>query len=72
MVAHFFLDERMSASLYEITSDAAGSKGYGALSKTHWFYGSWPESWQSLNITALELFPLRRNCVTYMGGSIGG
>lgn len=54
----FFLDERMSASRYEITSDAAGSKGYGALFNTHWFYGSWPASWQSLNITALELFPL--------------
>ena len=50
--------ERMSASRYEITSDAAGSKEYGALFKTHWFYGSWPESWQSLNIVALELFPL--------------
>ena len=48
----------MSASLYEITSDAAGSKGYGALYKIYWFYGSWPESWQTLNITALELFPL--------------
>ena len=36
----FFLDERMSASRYEITSDAAGSKGCGALFKTHWFYGS--------------------------------
>ena len=54
----FFLDERMSASRYEITSDAAGSKGYGALFKTHWFYGSWPEFWQLLNIAALELFPL--------------
>ena len=54
----FFLDERMSASRYEITSDAAGSKGYGALFKIHWFYGSWPESWQSLNIVTLELFPL--------------
>ena len=40
MVARFFLDERMSASSYEITSDAAGSKGYGALFKIHWFYGS--------------------------------
>ena len=54
----FFLDERMSASRYEITSDVAGSKGYGALFNTHWFFGSWPESWQSLNITALELFPI--------------
>ena len=54
----FFLDERMSASRYEITSDVAGSKGYGVLFKTHWFYGSWPESWQSLNITVLELFPI--------------
>ena len=54
----FFLDERISASRYEITSDAACSKGYGALFKTHWFYGSWPKPWQSLNITALELFPL--------------
>jgi len=58
MVAHFFLDDRMSASRYNITSDAASSKGYGALFKTHWSYDSWPESWQSLNITALELFPL--------------
>ena len=27
----FFLDERMSAPRYEITSDVASSKGYGAL-----------------------------------------
>ena len=53
-----FLDEKMSASRYEITLDAADSKGYGALFKTHWFYGSWPECWQTLNITALKLFPL--------------
>jgi hypothetical protein len=39
-------------------TDAAGSKGYGAIFGYKWLYGAWPVNWQSLNITILELFPI--------------
>ena len=59
MVARFFIDERWAANpAFQITSDAAGSKGYGALFGKHWFYGAWPEAWKTFNITFLELFPI--------------
>ena len=53
----FFLDDtwETSSSLKRFT-DAAGSKGYGAIFGKHWFCGAWPASWTSLNIAFLELF----------------
>ena len=55
----FFLDERWeNSSSLELFTDAAGSKGYGAIFGTHWLCGAWPQPWQSLNITFLELFPI--------------
>lgn len=29
-----------------------------AIFGKHWFWGVWPASWTSLNITFLELFPI--------------
>ena len=37
---------------------AAGSKGYGAVFGKHWFCDAWSDSWKSLNIAFLELFPI--------------
>ena len=55
----FFLDDYwVTSSALELFTDAAGSKGYGAVFGKKWFYGSWPESWKSLNITFLEFFPI--------------
>ena len=55
----FFLDDPWQVSPpLNLYTDAAGSKGYGALFGKHWFYGEWPANWQSLNIAFLELFPI--------------
>lgn len=55
----FFLDERwLSTTPLTLYTDAAGSKGYGAIFGTHWFYGEWPDNWKPLNIAFLELFPI--------------
>ena len=45
-------------SSLELFSDAAGSKGYGAIFGKHWFFGAWPDTWKLLNITFLEFFPI--------------
>ena len=42
----------------ELYTDAAGSKGYGAILGQRWFFGRFPDTWQSFNITFLELFPI--------------
>ena len=53
----FFLDNKWNTSLpLELYTGAAGSKGYGAIFGPHWFYGSFTDQWQSLDITFLELF----------------
>ena len=55
----FFLDEPWQVSPpLKLYTDAAGSKGYGALFGRRWFYGEWPPNWKSLNIAFLELFPI--------------
>ena len=55
----FFLDDRWdTSSSLDLFTDAAGSKGYGAIFGKHWFCGAWPASWTSLNIAFLELFPI--------------
>ena len=55
----FFLHEKWeTSSPLKLFTDAAGSKGYGAIFGKHWFYGAWPDSWKSLNIAFLELFPI--------------
>ena len=55
----FFLSERWAtSSTLELYTDAAASKGYGAIFGKHWFYGPFPIAWHSLNISFLELFPI--------------
>ena len=55
----FFLDDLwITSTTLELFTDAAGSLGYGAVFGKQWFYGPWPESWCSLNITFLEFFPI--------------
>ena len=39
-------------------TDASGSFGYGAVFKTHWFYGPWQDHQLSNGITWKELFPI--------------
>ena len=55
----FFLSDRWeTSSSLDLYTDAAASKGYGAIFGQHWFFGSFPEKWNGLNITVLELFPI--------------
>ena len=73
----FFLDEQwLSRAPLKLYTDAAGSKGYGAIFGRHWFYGKLPDSWKTLNIAFLELFPIalslhmwgghmRKQCVSF-------
>ena len=43
----------------EVTSDASGSFGCGAVSLSHgWFQLQWPETWSSANIAIKELVPI--------------
>jgi len=42
----------------EVSSDVAGSIGYGAYMKGHWFAGSWAPSQQPQSIAYKELFPI--------------
>ena len=53
-----FLREFNGRSPLELYTDAAGLKGYGAIFGLHWFFGSFMDQWQSLNITYLELFAI--------------
>ena len=55
----FFLSDRWdNSSTLELYTDAAASKGYGAIFGKHWFGGAFPDKWHSFNITFLEFFPI--------------
>ena len=41
-----------------MSSDAAGSIGFGAYLKGYWFAGSWAPSKQQQSIAYKELFPV--------------
>ena len=43
---------------FQVSSDAAGSLGYGAIFQCHWFSGSWSASQAPLSIAYKELFPV--------------
>ena len=42
----------------EVTSDAAGSLGFGAYSRGQWFYGPWSPTQAQQSIAYKELFPV--------------
>ena len=43
---------------FQVSSDAAGSLGYGAIFNGQWFCGAWSASQQPLSIAYKELFPI--------------
>ena len=43
---------------FQVSSDAAGSLGYGAIFNTKWFCGAWSMEQRSLSIAYKELFPI--------------
>ena len=55
----FFLSDRWDNSFtLDLYTDAAASKGYGAIFGKYWFGGAFPPGWKDFNITFLELFPI--------------
>ena len=55
----FFLSAKwFTSSNIKLYKDLLGCLGYAAVLGKHWFHEHWPDSWKSLNITLLELFPL--------------
>ena len=57
-ISFFLKDSCEKSDTLELYTDAAGSKGYGAVFGKHWFGGEWPVTWRSYNIAVLELFPI--------------
>lgn len=54
-----FLDDKfVSSKSILLFTDAAQSKGFGALYGDRWFNGCFPEDWQSINIMTLEFYPI--------------
>ena len=43
---------------FQVSSDASGSLGYGAIFNTQWFFDAWSASQESLSIAYKELFPI--------------
>ena len=43
---------------FQVSSDAAGSLGYGAIFQSHWFSGAWSAEQRLLSIAYKELFPI--------------
>lgn len=55
----FFMQEHwLESEPLVLYTNAAVSKGYGAIFDSHWLYGEWPDKWKSFNIFFLELFPI--------------
>ena len=51
-------DRWLSSDSLHLYSDAAGSCGYAAMFKSHWFTGSWSKTHDKLHITFQELLPI--------------
>lgn len=58
----FFQADFILAPDFCLFTDAAGSKGFGAIWKSNWCCTAWPESWVRMratnNVVLLDLFPI--------------
>ena len=43
---------------FQVSSNASGSLGYGAIFNNQWFFGAWSALQQPLSIAYKELFPI--------------
>ena len=58
----------VASTSIEVSSDASGIFGCGAFANTSsWFQLQWPESWQSVHITAKELIPIVIAAAVWVG-----
>ena len=58
MVSFWLFPGLSPATDLEVSSDAAGSLGFGAFFQGQWLYGSWAVPQQSQSIAYKELFPV--------------
>ena len=58
MAGNFLSDSWDNSFRLGLYTDAAASKGYGAIFGRHWFGSTFPTEWKDFNITFLELFPI--------------
>lgn len=62
----FFLTPTIQSSdSLRFFTDASAAIGYGAVFKTSWFQGRWPEPWKAFPITVLEFFPIVVACMVW-------
>ena len=55
----FFIDDKwLSSNNLNLSTDASGALGFGAIFGKHWCYGKWPDNWANLNIAILEFYPI--------------
>ena len=55
----FFMEDNVvSTDMLQLYTYASGKYGYGALLETSWFYAEWNESWENVDITIKELYPI--------------
>ena len=54
----FLHEQWLSSQKVRLYTDSAGSLGYGAIYRSYWLYGPFPDKWKNLNITFLELYPI--------------
>ncbi|XP_053392697.1 uncharacterized protein LOC128555162 isoform X1 [Mercenaria mercenaria] len=57
-VSMFINDKLLTSDNLFLYTDASGAKGYGAVYKSNWFFGAFPEEWHKANITFLEFYPI--------------
>ena len=48
---------QQTSKTLSLSTDAAGSLGYGDVFGSHWCYRKWPKEWLHTNIAVLELYP---------------
>ena len=49
---------RLNSSKLNLSTDASGAHGFGAILGSHWCYGKWPANWEYQNIAILEFYPI--------------
>ena len=57
-LSFFLMPEWAPLPDFQVSSDASGSLGYGAIFNNQWFFGAWSALQQPLSIAYKELFPI--------------
>jgi hypothetical protein len=69
MFRSFVMMDRLAQPSAHIYTDAAGSRGYGAIFGDSWLFGAWDDAWwHAQNIMLLELYPIWVGLQTWKAG----